>query len=88
MHQETFELAVRVGEWHERKVENILNVMEGVKEGVTLKIGDSEEDTVLTAEQAKFLKLGMIAIFNEFAELPYSIEGFDGDADELGDGDA
>lgn len=35
MHQETFELAVRVGEWHERKVENILNVMEGVKEGVT-----------------------------------------------------
>ena len=30
MHQETFELAVRVGEWHERKVENILNVMEGV----------------------------------------------------------
>jgi hypothetical protein len=87
MHQETFELAVRVGEWYDRKVENILNVMEGVKEGVTLKIGDSEEDTVLTAEQAKFLKLGMIAIFNEFAELPYSIEGFDGDADELDDGD-
>lgn len=54
---------------------------------MTLKIGDSEEDTVLTAEQAKFLKLGMIAIFNEFAELPYSIEGFDGDADELDDGD-
>lgn len=23
----------------------------------------------------------MIAIFNEFAELPYSIEGFDADAD-------
>ncbi len=81
MHQETFELAVRVGEWHERKVENILNVMEGV----TLKIGDSEEDTVLTAEQAKFLKLGMIAIFNEFAELPYSIEG--GESDDFDEGD-
>ena len=87
MHQETFELAVRVREWHERKVENILNVMKGVKEGAAMKIGDSEEDTVLTAEQATFLMLGMIAIFSEFAELPYRIEGLDGDADELDDGD-
>ena len=86
MHQETFKLAVRIGEWHENKVERLIDVIEGIKEGVTLKIDNTETETVLTEEQAKFLKLGMIAVFNEFSELPFSIEGLPED-DEGEDGD-
>lgn len=84
MHKETFELAIRVGEWHDKKINHLLDVIDGVREGVTLKIDDAETETVLTEEQAKFLKLGMVAIFNEFSELPFSIEGIPGnDLDEL-----
>jgi hypothetical protein len=59
--------------WHDNKVENLKGVIENIKEGVFLKVGENGEQIELNAEQALWFKGGLEVALGEFEELPFKL---------------
>lgn len=67
--------------WHEGKVKNLEVVIENIKEGIFLRLGEDGEQIELNAEQALWFKGGLQAALGEFAELPFKLTHNDDNED-------
>lgn len=70
---ELLEFVEQLQSWHDHKVENLKSVIENIKEGVFLKVGENGEQIELNAEQARWFKGGLEVALGEFEKLPFTL---------------
>lgn len=83
--EDILEFANSIQEWHSRKVSNLNDVIEQVKEGIVIKNGTDGEEVALNRNQAACFKAGLLAALGEFEKLPFTLEKNESPDDENDD---
>lgn len=86
MKSEMLQFVEQIMDWHEQKVTRlkaISNAISESKDGVSLILGDDGKRKKLTAEQAKFMSIGIQTALLELGTLPFKVNSEeDSDGDE------